>query len=535
MTRHWSKPGLVAALLMAVLGGCATQSFEHIARPTDAGQLGQARRAVLHEQVRPADDPLREATLAILTLDDGLPEHAEVPMQRVYETLRTRGLNANKQAAAVVLNEDLKIWKGEPYEQALLYLYVGMQQATVGAWGNTRAAAGSALELLDEFDRARGELREAEPTVGGYVVDRSDLALAHLLAGLANLQLGRGDEASDHFERVVEVRPGLGGLVDELAGGGYDTVLVVEMGAGPTIERGGADGATEVLVEHWPGDRRELEVFDGRGLVGRYPRVLGVNGFAAAYRWEGLAGLRRAKSNAGTVMAGTGAVLLSSDDEGARWAGLGLLLGGLFAKAGAHADDRSLQVLPERYFLVPLNRAEIVGPIELRLGPGPGESMVIPGFGSGGSEGFEFVLMRVPADGLGERWGSPTGEVLYANDAWAGRVPGDDLPWILGGRSVMVPSHEALARYQAGGYLLGMTTADLVELYRLEGIVLPGDERPGVPPDAHILEGGRSMATPRAGTLGFVRLFARLHPEYRPRSAEVARLAEKIWSGKEQR
>ncbi len=564
MTRHWYQLGLVGGLLMAVLGGCATQSFEHIARPTDAGQLGYARRAVLHEKVRPADDPLREATLAILTLDDGLPEYAEVPMQRVYETLRTRGLNANKQAAAAVLNEDLKIWKGEPYEQALLYLFVAMQQGMVGAWGNTRAASGSALELLDEFDRARGLVREVDPAAGGYVIDRSDLALAHLLAGLANLQLGREGEASDHFERVVKVRPGLGGLVDELAGGGYDTVLIVEMGAGPTIERGGADGATEVLVEHWPSDGRELEVFDRRGLIGRYPRVLGVNGFAAAYRWEGLAGLRRAKSNAGTVMAGTGAVLLGSDDEGARWAGLGLLLGGLFAKAGAHADDRSLQVLPERYFLVPMNRSEVEGPIELRLGPGPGESMVIPGFGSGGSEKFELVVVRVPADGLGGwkpppltsglgsrkppplntglgGWKPPPlgqnrgGGVVYANDAWAGRVPGDDLPWILGGRSVVAPTHEALARYQAGGYLLGMTTADLVELYRLEGIVLPGDERPGVPPGVHILEGGRSMATPRAGTLGFVRLFTRMHPEYRPRSSEVARLAAEIWSGKEQR
>lgn len=549
MKRHKCKLGLVAVLLMAVLGGCATQSFEHIARPTDAGQLGRARRAVLHEKVRPADDPLREATLAILTLDDGLPEHAEVPMQRVYETLRTRGLNANKQAAAVVLNEDLKTWKGEPYEQALLYLYVAMQQAMVGAWGNARAASGSALELLDEFDRARGEVREPEPTENGFVVDRSDLVLAHLLAGLANLQLGREDEASDHFERVVKARPGLGGLVDELAGGGYDTVLVVEMGAGPTIERGGADGATEVLVEHWPSDGRELEVYGSGGLVGRYPRVLDVNGFAASYRWEGLAGLRRAKSNAGTVMAGTGAVLLSSDDDETRWAGLGLLLGGLLAKAGAHADDRSLQVLPERYFLVPLNRAEVEGPIELRLGARAGESMVIPGFVNGGSEKFELVVVRVPADGLGGRKPPPLtigqggrmppplglgGGVVYANDAWAGRVPGDDLPWILGGRSVMAPSHEALATYQAGGNLLGMTTADLKELYRLEGIVLPGDERPGVPPDVHILEGGRSMATPRAGTLGFVRLFAREHPEYRPRSDKVARLAEKIWSGKEQ-
>jgi hypothetical protein len=523
---------LVLVLAALAAAGCGRRAFEGIERPTGAGQLGHARRAVLDDSVRPIDAPLREATLAILTLDDGLPERAEVPMQRVYETLRTRGLNARKQAAAAVINEEVKTWKGEPYEQAVLYLYVALQQAAVGEWGNARAASDSALDLLDDFDAARGVVREVGPTSNGYVVSRSDLALAHLISAVANRELGRADEAADHLDRVVQVRPQLADLAGRMTPGStpYDTVLVVEMGAGPVLERGGADGTEEVLVTRWPGDERELVVTDDRGEVGRFPRVLEVNGFADEYRWEGLAGLRRGKSNFGTLMAGGGAVLLAGDDEGARWAGLGLLLGGLLSKAGAHADVRSLSVLPERFYFVPVNSADLRGPIGLRIGSGPGEAMVIPPLPP--ADGTRMIVVRVPAGGLGHPDG-PAGEVLYGNDAWDGPVPGDDLPWILGGRSVAAPTPEALARYQAAGNLLGLTTADLRELYRAEGIVLPEDERPGVPPGAHVLEGGRSLATPRAGTLGFVRLFCREHEPYRPGSDLVRKLMEEMRSGKE--
>lgn len=507
------------------VSGCRSQAFQSIQHPTDTGQLGSARRSVLGEQVRPIDQPLREATLAILTLDDGLPKHAEVPMQRVYENLRTRGLNANKQVAAKVLNEDLKTWKGEPYEQAILYLSVAMQQAMVGEWGNTRAASDSALELLDEYDLSRGINRNLEATSHGYVVAQSDLALAYLLSSVANRALGRVDEADDHLERVEQIRPQLSGLTEILRSGEYDTLLVVEFGAGPVLEQAGSDGSIEQLVTRWPSDDRVLSVRDERGLVGQYPRVLDVNAFAGVYQWQGLADLRRGKSNVGSLMTLGGAGLLTSDDEGARWAGLGLLLGGLFAKGGAHADDRSLAVLPQRHFMVPVRAAELVGPIELRLGSGVGESMVLSAI-KAPSDGVQLIVVRVPSRGLNAS--GLAGEILYANDSSGQRVAGDELPYILGGRCVQSPSSEALARYQAAGFLKGMTTADLRELYRLEGIVLPEDERPGVPPDAHVLEGGRSLAAPVEGTLGFVRLFCTEHSPYRPRSEEVARLASEL-------
>jgi len=488
-----------------------------------AGELGVARQIVLDEPAQPGNEALREATLAVLTLADGYPKQAEIPMQRVYETLRTRGLNANKEAASVVFNESVKTWKGEPYEQALLYLYVGMQQAAVGAWGNARAAANSALDLLDEFDRARGLERDNEPTGHGYVVSRSDLALAHLLAAAANQQLGRDDEASDHLERVRMQRPQLSDLCDRVESKQYDTLLVVEMGIGPVRAPSGEDGTEAELWYRWPSDRRALAVFDHRGEVGRFARVLDVNAFADAYRWDHLAPVRRAKSGLGTLMTGVGAGLVLSDDDDARWAGLGLLLGGLAAKATAHADARSLSVLPQRYYLVPILMSEIEGVVELGIGDGPGESMLVPGLELGRRDGVRLIVVRVPANALATASDAWAG-ARYANDWEPFVIDGGDLPYILGGRCVMTPGPEALAKYQASGHLKGWTSADLRELYRAEGVVVEGQRGEGIPPGLHVLEGGRSLISPEPGTAGYARLFYTEHLPYRPRS----RLAREV-------
>lgn len=514
-------------LVLGLLVGCASRPYSQIDRTVWDGQLGRARAVVLDEPAKKNDDALREATLAVLTLSDGYPAQAEVPMQRVYEVLRTRGLNAQKEAASKVLNESVRLWKGEPYEQAILYLYVGMQQAAVGAWGNTRAAANSALDLLDEFDKARDVVRENPPTEHGYVVSQSDLALAHLLAAVANQQLGRDDEASDHLSRVRQQRPTLSGLCDRIAGKDYDTVLVVEMGLGPVREPSGSDQSEATLDYRWPSDEREIAVRDARGELGRFGRVLDVNNFAGAYRWDVLEKWRRFKSGAGTVMAGAGAALLLSDDDEAQIAGVGLILAGLLTKANARADVRSLGVLPQRYYIVPLKMSEASGTIEVRIGNGRGESTLVPGLRGGTDGKARLVVRRVSGDARAsdsDAWGGPR----YGGDQTVGDVPGADLPYILGGRCVMTPGPEALSKYQAAGWFDGWTSNDLRELYREEGIVLPGEVGPGIPPGLHVLEGGRSLISPEPGTLGFQRLYFEEHAAYRPRSERVARLADEL-------
>jgi hypothetical protein len=92
---------------------------------------------------------------------------------------------------------------------------------------------------------------------------------------------------------------------------------------------------------------------------------------------------------------------------------------------------------------------------------------------------------------------------------------------------VRIPSHETLRRYQDAGNLVGMTTAQLAELYRLEGISWDLEALGGIA-RGHILEGGTTLIPPDPGTAGAARLFSGDHGAYTPRSREVRELADRI-------
>src|SRR5690606_3097559 len=121
----------------------------------------------------------------------------------------------------------------------LALTYYGFVQAEQGSWDNARAAAGNALFYLRDFedeqtdedrliDTAEVARRAAEyerrhnqagaqtdiPTGDeyldhGYVVEQSNFTLAYLLHAVASQQLDRPDEASDYFNRVLQLEPGL--------------------------------------------------------------------------------------------------------------------------------------------------------------------------------------------------------------------------------------------------------------------------------------------------------------------------------------
>ena len=103
------------------------------------------------------------------------------------------------------------------------------------------------------------------------------------------------------------------------------------------------------------------------------------------------------------------------------------------------------------------------------------------------------------------------------------------MPYILGGDCVRTPGEETLRSYQDAGYLLDLSLNDLEDLYKLEGILIEGRAyEPG--PGLHILEGGSWLYTPKAGTAGFMRLYAQPQPPYQPRSPEVRDLAQRVRS-----
>ncbi len=544
-----------------LLGGCAGgRSVSAGSRPFEFGDFARARSLFVKEISNDRSDRdyiLSRMRAQIATLADGYPQGAEELSNQAFDLLRTQGLNADKTTTAVVLHEGVKTWKGEPFEQAMSYTYIAVQKAMLGEWDNARAAAGSSLFLLKDFadnekpgeNPSSLELAQRAQSKGeeyldkGYVPIRTDFALGYLLSGVASKAIGREDEARDNFNAASEANAGLIPLAEALTSDGYNTLFVVDFGIGPKKVAYGPDDALARFMPRTQSDDRGISamVVGGGGVaqgpqIGPFPPVCDVNQMAQSHLWNNLEDVRIAKSQigsalmtAGIVVAGTANSRNSDARANQQIIGLGMAIIGGLLRAGAAADTRSLDVLPQRVYLIPVRIDEPDSIVRLSLGAT--ERMVLPAM-SPPREDRRIQLRYVR---LAERASREmTGEVLYANDQCRARVEGDDLPYILGGRCVRHPSLEVLTRYQQAGWLTGMTVVDLENLYREEGITLTAEDAHGMP-GVHILMGGTTLVEPLAGTVGYVEAFTRLHSAYRPKSDRVREVSKQIAAELERR
>lgn len=551
---------LVPLLILTALSACSSEPRRRLRSLVAEGEYARAAAGVASTmQTRRADRDylLDRMRLGLLLLADGRPDAAEAPLLEVFDTLRTQGINDDKTVAAAILGEEgVLFWKGEPFEQALAFVSIAAQRAWRGEWDNARAAASSSLFLLKDFGaNERGErlstldiAREAARSDSGpdsqdyldkgYTPAKTNFALGYLMNAVSNLALAPGDparedEARDNFREAFTLEPGLRPLADALITRRANTLVMVNYGLGPRKVRYGPDNALARFEPAVPSDARPLVVRVNGGPPTTFATACDVNRMATDHSWNNFEDVRRAKSAIGQAMIAAGAITAAaSRNDTGRWIGLGLILGGLFSSATAQADTRYLEVVPQRVYLAALDLPSnpVHGAtIELQVAGDPLSRLVLPGVtGPEPGEPLKFhyarlPLLRSPPPPL---WAN-TGTVLYANDSYQSPVAGEDLPYILGGRCVRRPSNTILARYQQAGFLTDMTLSDLENLYRLEGIEL-GDHPPADPRAAHILEGGHRLDAPEAGSAGFARLFCAEHPKYRPRNREVAALAERI-------
>jgi hypothetical protein len=557
---------LAAALAGAALVGCQAQQLDpNLVAATDVGRYGGARVAI--EKKLPQDPSdrsyiLERLRLLILTLADGQPGSAEEVANQTFRLLRTQGLNADRTAASVVLNEDVKIWKGEPFEQALGYTYIAIQKAEVGQWDNARAAAGASLFLLKSFgdnehgqemsnievarraaeeDARKGEGAGDKYINKGYTPIKTNFVLGYLLNGLANKALGRTDEANDNFHEAAVIRSNLEPLAKELATGTYNTVFIVDFGRGPEKIATGPDGAFAKFIPRTPSDESPLTASvaapgNGGGFAAKTtPQVQDINRMAASLMWNNLEDVRHAKSaiGSGLLVGGLATAAYGAGGGGGRHhseavalAGLGAAAAGLLLKGTAHADTRHAEFLPQRVYVVPVNITSPGSTVTLEVAGASGSRLVLPAIDPpSNTSGLQLRYVRMHPMG-GEPW-MGSGQVVYGNDYTQFRVEGDTLPYILGGRDCSTPSPQVLERYQAAGNLKNLTTVDLENLYREEGIALTVEDQGGRS-RKHILEGGDSLVAPLAGTAGFARLFNQIHEPYKPKSKALEELQSQL-------
>lgn len=547
--------------LFVCLVGCQ----EPMRTPTAAlavGDYGRPRTDIQREMQPKRSDRaylLDRMRVGVLTLSDGYPDSAQTIFEEVYDVLRTQGINKDKTVASIALNEDVKVWKGEPFEQALALAYYAMTQAELGSWDNARAAANGSLFALRDFgeddegnridtyeiarraveyeraieagDSPDEALKKANYLDNGYAVRDSDFVLGYLLAGIANQQLGRAKEADDHFLRVLEIDDRLDRLVESLRENQYNTILVISYGLGPRKEGYGPDNALARFRPRFGGDDGELRVRFGPSMGRTYPVVQDVNVMAGDHMWNNMEDIRSAKSTIGTVMMYGGLIATQygssrSGKDDAVYAGLAALVTGAVLKAGAHVDTRYCDVFPQRFYVVPLYLSDPNQTITLDVQGRPSSKLELTGLGPPGSETMGKAQLRYVRLVSNHNNNAPppswanSGQVYYGNTYTSTHTTS---PYILGGWDVSPPTQRVLDSYHQAGWLRGMTLADLRELYRAEGIRFTTEDQDGFV-GRHVLEGGRSLVAPLPGTTGYVRLFGQKHPPYQPKSEAVARL-----------
>ncbi|MHC5023702.1 MAG: hypothetical protein ACYTGG_07300 [Planctomycetota bacterium] len=541
--------GIRIASLLALVGtcggpaGCASSAHNEVAIQAYYDYDFAGARESLRAGAYLNNDEhvlLNNMRLGLASLADGDDTEAERTLGHAFELLSTAGLNADRTTAAVFLNEGVKIWKGEPFEQALAYHYVATLYALKGDWENARAAAANALFRLTDFGAdqtpdslVRSAAEDDDFLDTGYTAVDTDFALGFLMQAIASDLSGAGG-MNEQLDAAVAIDPDLEPLAHTLRRRDYDTLLLVDYGKGPIKVAYGPDLALVKFITGEPDPGRLAVTADGVTLTVANP-VCDVDAMARDHRWNNLEDVRRAKSFIGTALIVGGHLVASggsrNDNNAQGLLGLGMIVAGLITKANARGDTRHLELLPRSIFLVPMH---LETPADLRLhlnGDPEGEpDLVLPRVTPGSAAAPRVLYVRLQGrEGPRPDW-LVSSELRYGNDH-DGVQPGDR-PWILGGFDVSSPSPAALQAYRAAG-LDGLTLRGLRDLYAADEILIGSgmERRPDVPRNPsyrHILEGGRGLFTPRPHSMGYKRLMYADQPPYRPRSELVRNRARRI-------
>ncbi len=530
----------LAGVVLAGGSGCSSHPRNYEAIHAYYRYDFTAARDALREDAENNDTNvlLNNVRLGVAALADGDTVEAEAALGRSFDLLSTAGLNDDRTTAAILIDEGVRIWKGEPFEQALSYYWVAALYATLGDWENVRAASANAVFRLTDFGTAqtartmtRSAAADPEFLEKGYTAVDTDFALGFLLEAIgADLSGAAG--ADDHLDAALQIDRKLAPIVHTLRSGNYDTLLLVDYGKGPTKMAYGPDDA---LARFVPQERHHGDLvvsYDGVEQES-FRRVCDVNGMSIDMRWNNLENVRVAKSTIGNMLVTGGAITIAagaaSDDPGAAAiagiVGITMMLLGAMAKAGAEADTRYLEFAPQSIYVAPL-RLNDTGELRIGVEGDSGSVIVFPGFRPGKPGAPQAVYLRLHGrDSADPPWMESTW-ALYGNDESG--VLSNDWPWILGGSDVSTPDPATLEAYKVGGYLPDFTTDDLDGLYAAEGIVIgAGAVDPLTRQQSwrHILDGGRSLYTPQPWSMGYKRLMYSPHDQYRPKSGRVRNLS----------
>jgi tetratricopeptide (TPR) repeat protein len=353
--RLWSRFVLLA--LLGTMPGCVSQEQRNADEGVASYYMGDYARAV--QLIKPAaaktnenfvlnNDRLGSAALAAYDLDT-----AEGAFVRSYEVINSVGVNdGGRSLGAALVSENIKVWKGEPFERAMVNFYLGVVYYMRHDYANARGAFENALFKLRDYG-------EGDHKGDQYHAVESNFVLGYLMLARCYQQLDRADLAQKNFERVVSLRPDLAALADASFNQQANVVLIIDFGRGPQKVANG-DGA---FVGFQPTPRQQGPIplpavtVDGRriDLLNRNLPPVDLLALAQDRRWESIDTIRAVKSVLGTglIAAGIADAALSRHPDPA--VSLGLVAGGLLLKATSQGDLRQWEMLPRTVFVVPVH------------------------------------------------------------------------------------------------------------------------------------------------------------------------------------
>ena len=269
------------------------------------------------------------------------------------------GVNdGGRSLGASLVDEKIKIWKGEPFERAMASFYLGLTYYMRQDYGNARAAFENALFKLRDASRDKDQQQD-------YARLERQFPIATLMLARCWQRLGREDLAEANFQRVREIRPDLASLCESSLQAASNMVLVVDFGIGPRRETD-FDGSMIGFgpkpgeVGGVPMPRVVVDGVEVPAVVGDRPPT-DLLALAQDRRWQSIDTIRLTKSAIGTGMIAGGAgygLYKAGSREGMRGedaaiAG-GLIAAGLLLKATSQADTREWEMLPRTTFVIPL-------------------------------------------------------------------------------------------------------------------------------------------------------------------------------------
>jgi tetratricopeptide (TPR) repeat protein len=343
-------------LLAMLVGGCATsdqQAAQQAVADYYMGDYANARTLLEPLAKKTNEDfVLNNCRLGSTVLaQNDLPE-SEAAFLRAYEVINSVGVNnGGRSLGAALVDEKIKVWKGEPFERAMANFYLGLIYYKEADYNNARAAFENALFKLRDYssedDKKSDQYREID----------SNFILAQYMLARSFQRLGQDDLAHANFQRVAQLRPDLPALADYDLNQKSNVLLVVDFGYGPQKVTNG-DGA---LVGFAPLPRQvgppphPTIIVDGQVASAPDAPLVDLIVLAQDRRWQDIDTIRAVKSAVGTgLIAGGAYETLAGRRQTDMEVGLGLMAAGLLLKATSQADTRIWEMLPRSTYAIPL-------------------------------------------------------------------------------------------------------------------------------------------------------------------------------------